>query len=144
MILRWLMLSFTVIAVAGGATAKAEGVDYLVRPVVGETGLDAIEVEVRFTGDKDGETEIALPDQWAGSDRLYEALTGFSVKGELSRPSKIRRAALSAMRPSSPSCSAIVLPPWPAPNPAPDMKRPGPCSARTGSISTAKDCSRRP
>ena len=64
-----------------GATDPVVPVDYVMTPIVGAGGLEAIEVSVAFRGDEDGETVIALPDSWAGSDRLYEAVQALSLEG---------------------------------------------------------------
>lgn len=63
------------------AAAPPRQVDYLVTPQVGAHGLERIAVRLRLRGDADGETEIALPNRWAGSDRLYAAVQGFAVAG---------------------------------------------------------------
>lgn len=64
-----------------GAAEPAETIDYAMVPLVGPDGLEAIEVTVRFRGDPDGETEIGLPDRWAGSDRLHEAVRDLRLEG---------------------------------------------------------------
>lgn len=56
-------------------------VDYVVTPRVGPGGLAALEVSVSLTGDADGTTTIALPDRWAGSAGLYEAVRDLEVTG---------------------------------------------------------------
>jgi predicted metalloprotease with PDZ domain len=63
------------------AAAPPRPIDYLVAPQMGAHGLDHILVRLRLRGDADGETEIALPNRWAGTERLHEAVRGFAVAG---------------------------------------------------------------
>ena len=64
-----------------GAADPHEPVDYAMTPIIGAEGLEAVGIAVRFRGDADGETAIGLPDAWAGSDRLYEAVQGLALDG---------------------------------------------------------------
>lgn len=69
-----------------GAAEPAAPVDYEMAPVVGSAGLEAVEVVVRFRGEADGDTIIALPDSWAGSARLYESVRGLTLEGGTLEP----------------------------------------------------------
>lgn len=60
------------------ATAPAPSrVDYS----IGLAGEDRLAVEMRFAGDSSGETEIDLPDHWAGTTQLWRGIAGFRVEG---------------------------------------------------------------
>jgi predicted metalloprotease with PDZ domain len=67
--------------VAAAPAPEPAPVDYLVTPEIGADGLERIRVTIRLRGDADGETGLALPSRWAGSDRLYERLERLSVSG---------------------------------------------------------------
>lgn len=56
-------------------------IDYLVTPQIGDDGLASIAVTLRLRGDSDGRTDLELPDRWAGSDRLYDAIGDLRVEG---------------------------------------------------------------
>lgn len=68
-------------ALLGVATPTAATVDYLVTPVIGPAGLEALEIRIGLIGDADGSTAIALPDRWAGSTGLHLAVLGLTVTG---------------------------------------------------------------
>lgn len=59
----------------------AERVAYSLSPVMNGGQLTALSVEMRFDGDADGETKIALPDKWAGTPDLWKAVSAFTVEG---------------------------------------------------------------
>jgi predicted metalloprotease with PDZ domain len=42
---------------------------------------NALRVEIRFAGDADGETVLYLPDEWAGSTRLWRHITDLEIRG---------------------------------------------------------------
>lgn len=64
-----------------GAAPPPPIIDYVVTPLSGPAGLEALEIAVTLIGDADGTTAIALPDRWAGSTGLHEALRGLTVTG---------------------------------------------------------------
>lgn len=65
----------------GAAPPPAAGVEYAITPVTGANGLAAIDVSLRFAGDADGTTVVELPNAWAGSDKLYEAIGDLTAEG---------------------------------------------------------------
>lgn len=77
------MSLFPVVAAAllAGAPGAAAPVDFIVTPRVGAAGLERLEFSVRFEGDADGETELALPDRWAGTSGLHAAIGDLAVAG---------------------------------------------------------------
>ena len=72
-----LLLALVLVA----AAPPVAPVDYVLTPRVGPGGLVALEVRISLTGDADGTTAIALPDRWAGSTGLYEAVRDLDVTG---------------------------------------------------------------
>ena len=56
-------------------------VKYSVAPVMKDRALTGLSVEIRFDGDRDGETLLHLPNQWAGSSELWRHLSDFEVHG---------------------------------------------------------------
>src|SRR5688572_16741550 len=74
-------VSLILAALLGAATPPPATIDYVVTPVVGPGGLETLEISVSLAGDADGATAIALPDQWAGSAGLHEAIIDLSVTG---------------------------------------------------------------
>ena len=69
------------VAAAFALLTAAGPVDYLLTPQVGPQGLERVEVTIRFEGDADGETELELPDRWAGTGGLHEAIRDLRVEG---------------------------------------------------------------
>ena len=72
------------LAAPGGAAPAVQNDDtvrYSVAPVLAEKGLAGLAVEIHFAGDADGETELFLPRQWAGSDELWRHLADLEVQG---------------------------------------------------------------
>lgn len=67
------------------ASSAAAGIDYRVAIGTGSP-LPQVAVTMIFTGDADGETIIDLPDRWAGSDRLWQALGRPRVTGATLQP----------------------------------------------------------
>lgn len=59
-------------------------VGYTVSPVMADSGLAGLAVEIRFEGDADGETRLALPSRWAGTDSLWRHLGPVEVQGAAS------------------------------------------------------------
>lgn len=69
-------------ALAGPAAAQsADSVHYTVAPVMRDGALAALAVEMRFAGDDDGETQLLLPGEWAGSDSLWHQVDSLAVRG---------------------------------------------------------------
>lgn len=61
--------------------ARPATVDYSLSPVIGNAGLEAVQVEVRFTGEADGETRVRMPNQWAGETELWKQISEITVSG---------------------------------------------------------------
>lgn len=71
-----------VIGLLFAASATAGELHYTVSPAIENGALSAVDVEMVMTGDRDGETEIELPDQWGGKSELWRGLTEFRVSGK--------------------------------------------------------------
>ena len=54
---------------------------YKVTPLAPGGFGNALRVEMRFAGDADGETALLLPDEWAGSSRLWRHVTDLEIRG---------------------------------------------------------------
>lgn len=50
-------------------------------PVLKAGALDHLDVEIRLTGDADGETRLKLPDEWGGESELWKHVSGFAIQG---------------------------------------------------------------
>ena len=60
---------------------EARTVHYSARPVMQRGSLSAIEVEMRFRGDADGETVLEMPTRWAGSNELWRNAEDLEIRG---------------------------------------------------------------
>ena len=60
---------------AFGTAAQAApndlGVDYSLAPVMDHGALAAMEVRMSFAADADGETQLTLPTEWGGGEKLW-------------------------------------------------------------------------
>ncbi len=66
---------------SGAASAPEPPVSYRIAPVIADGALTALAVELSFEGDADGETRLSLPNEWAGSDKLWQAVSDLTVDG---------------------------------------------------------------
>lgn len=64
----------------GMGQAPAARIDYTLTPVLDAGVLTAVEVDLRFRGEADGETVLRLPDAWAGREQLWRAITALEVR----------------------------------------------------------------
>lgn len=63
-----------------GAVAPApDAVEYTLTPVMRAGALQAVEIDVRFRGEADGETAVRLPDSWGGKTELWRSIEGLRV-----------------------------------------------------------------
>jgi predicted metalloprotease with PDZ domain len=67
--------------VFSAASAHADAIRYTLSPVTKGGQLEALAVEIRFTGEVDGETAIDLPDKWGGTDGLWRGISALQVHG---------------------------------------------------------------
>lgn len=75
------VLSLAVMAWVLAAGARAQPVDYAVTPVVAAGRLEAVEISLTFHGDRDGRTEVRLPEAWSGADNLDGLITEVRADG---------------------------------------------------------------
>ena len=77
-------LLFAAAAAALLVAAKApeeRRISYKMKPVLMEDGSRALEVDMRFRGDADGETILHLPGEWAGAGELWRHVKALSIRG---------------------------------------------------------------
>eukprot|EP01030_Chromulinospumella_sphaerica_P011466 gene11466-11259_t len=75
--------------------APAPGLSFELSPVMEGGQLTAVAVTLRFQADEDGETLLALPDDWGGKDKLYRHLEGLTVEGGTVREEGATRRVVS-------------------------------------------------
>lgn len=68
-------------AMLAAAVLTQAPVAYRLTPEMGNGALIALGVEVRFTGDADGESRLNLPSKWAGKDELWRQVADLTVDG---------------------------------------------------------------
>ncbi|NEX93001.1 M61 family metallopeptidase [Caulobacter sp. 17J65-9] len=79
---RAVLLAAAVLTTSAAARPpETEPVRYQVTPVMQGADLQALEIEIRFRGDADGETRLELPNEWGGETELWRRLTGLTVTG---------------------------------------------------------------
>ncbi len=59
--------------------APAERIDYTLTPVLSDGALTALQYDLRFRGDADGETVLRLPNSWGGRDELWRSIEGLAI-----------------------------------------------------------------
>ena len=59
--------------------AAPERIDYTLSPIVQDGALQAVQIDLNFRGEADGETILRLPDHWGGQIELYRAIEGLAV-----------------------------------------------------------------
>jgi predicted metalloprotease with PDZ domain len=74
-ILIWLWVSSAALAAAD------DTIRYTLMPVLAKGKLAALQIEVRFAGDADGETVLELPNEWGGKTELYQGVQDLRVEG---------------------------------------------------------------
>ncbi len=76
----WIVAAAMVFAASEAFAAKAP-VAYRLTPVLEQGALSALAVEMRFTGDADGVTDLELPSQWAEGEKLWRLVSDLTVEG---------------------------------------------------------------
>jgi predicted metalloprotease with PDZ domain len=64
-----------------GGAAPPGTVRYRMRPAIAKDGAPALQIDMRFRGDADGETALDLPGEWAGSSELWRHVTELAIGG---------------------------------------------------------------
>lgn len=78
------MATLSALVVAGmvaAAAAESAPIHYTLSPVIEHGALKALDVEIAFAGESDGETELELPDSWGGGRQLWHGLTQLQIEG---------------------------------------------------------------
>lgn len=63
----------------GAQAAPSPRIEYELTPVMEAGALRAVQVDVRFRGDADGETGLRLPNFWGGQNELYRSIQDITV-----------------------------------------------------------------
>ena len=74
------LLLAALLVAAPVAGRAADPIDYRVS-VATAAPMPVVTVTMRLRGDADGETDIDLPNQWAGSDKLWANIGGWRITG---------------------------------------------------------------
>ena len=77
-VVRGLAVGFASIFCMGQAEPEAR-IDYALRPVLEDGVLRAVEIDLRFRGESDGETGLRLPQSWGGQDELWRSIAALEV-----------------------------------------------------------------
>lgn len=59
--------------------ASPDRIDYTLTPILTNGALTAVQYDVRFRGDADGESALRLPGSWGGQNELWRSIEGLSV-----------------------------------------------------------------
>lgn len=86
-----------VLALLFAQSVAAAEVEYELTPVFTGEALTAVQIDLRFTGEDDGETRIALPDSWGGQEQLWREIERLKVVSG-ARISKGEDAAIRVLR----------------------------------------------
>lgn len=78
---RLALLATATLLLTAAKAPEQKTVSYKVTPLAPGGFGNALRVEIRFVGDTDGETVLHLPDQWAGSSRLWRHITDLKIRG---------------------------------------------------------------
>jgi predicted metalloprotease with PDZ domain len=70
---------------AAAPAAPPQAVDYVLAPAMQGSDLVGLDVEIRFTGDADGETRLSLPDRWAGETDYWKQVRDLRIEGAAAR-----------------------------------------------------------
>lgn len=74
-------LLFAAIALLFGDAARGETVSWTLAPQVSGSAVTGIDYTLTFSGDADGTTDLSLPDNWGGENRLYLGLHDIAATG---------------------------------------------------------------
>lgn len=70
--------AFGALLLCSGAGAPPR-IDYVLTPVMEDGGLRAVQIDLQFRGDADGESDVRLPDSWGGQEELWRAIQGLEI-----------------------------------------------------------------
>ncbi len=72
-------LAVGVLALLCMGQAAPERIDYVFTPVMADGALQAMQVDLRFRGEADGQTLLRLPDAWGGKEELWRAINALEA-----------------------------------------------------------------
>jgi predicted metalloprotease with PDZ domain len=61
------------------SAAEPPRIDYTLTPVLQDGALSAVQIDLRFRGEADGETALRLPDSWGGQNELWKGIDALQV-----------------------------------------------------------------
>ena len=75
---------FQILAAAGAvffcvSAAAPPRIDYTLTPVMEDGALQAVEIDLRFRGEADGESDLRLPDSWGGQTELWRSIQNLEI-----------------------------------------------------------------
>lgn len=77
------------------SAAEPPRIDYTLTPIMEDGALGAVQIDLRFRGEADGESDLRLPDSWGGQDELWRSIQGLEI---ISGASAIRTGEAANMR----------------------------------------------
>lgn len=77
------------------SAAAPPRIDYALTPIMQDGALSAVQIDLRFRGEADGESDLRLPDSWGGQDELWRSIQGLEI---ISGASAIRTGEAANMR----------------------------------------------
>lgn len=69
------------LVLCAGFGIPSHRITYTLTPVLEDGALSAVEVDLSFRGQGDGETALRLPDAWGGEEELWRHIDGLQVLG---------------------------------------------------------------
>jgi predicted metalloprotease with PDZ domain len=76
-----LLFCSSFIATAQASEAPSKAIRYTLRPLIGVKGIDALEVEVHFVGNREGQSTFKLPSDTMGGHERWTYLSQFAGHG---------------------------------------------------------------
>ncbi|MEQ1493588.1 MAG: hypothetical protein ABL932_23895 [Terricaulis sp.] len=61
-----------------GAAAPSR-IDYELTPILQDGALQAVQIDLTFRGERDGSSDLRLPDSWGGQDELWRSVEALEV-----------------------------------------------------------------
>jgi predicted metalloprotease with PDZ domain len=78
------ILAAAALLLAGAKPPEQQPISFRMTPALQTDGSRVLDVEMRFRGDSDGETDLYLPSVWAGSSELWRYATRLRIGGSKS------------------------------------------------------------
>jgi predicted metalloprotease with PDZ domain len=73
------VLAAAALMLCGAQAPAPDAVEYELTPIVRSGALEAVQIDLRFRGEADGETPIRLPESWGGESELWRTIQGLRV-----------------------------------------------------------------